>query len=109
MVMADTGAGSAKRKRKELTEEQKKAKRDSDRARAKTSVNLVRSFNRWRELQDLKGFKFFLSLASKTNADDRQIKILTTGAGGEMLPLLSTGAAKIKDPCSCFNKRDFHS
>ncbi len=56
--MADTGAGSAKRKRKELTKEQKKkAKRDSDRASAKTPVNFGLSFNRWRELRDLKGFR----------------------------------------------------
>ncbi len=57
VVMADTGTGSAKRKRKELTEEQKKAKRDSDRTWAKTRVNCGPSFNRWRELRDLKGFK----------------------------------------------------
>ncbi len=55
--MVDTGAGSAQRKRKELTKEQRKAKRDSDRARAKTRVNLDRSFHRWGELQDWKGFK----------------------------------------------------
>ncbi len=41
----------------------KKAKRDSDRARAKTQVNFGRSFNRWRELWDLKGFKTVPELA----------------------------------------------
>lgn len=42
VVMA--GAGSAETKGKELTEEQKKAKRDSDRARAKTSMQYVYLF-----------------------------------------------------------------
>ncbi len=55
VILADIGAGSAKRRRKELTEEQIKVKKDSDRARAKTRVNLGQSFNTWRELQDLKG------------------------------------------------------
>ena len=49
--MADTVAGSAKRKRK------------SDRALEKTRVNLGQSFNRWRELQDFKEFKAGLELA----------------------------------------------
>ncbi len=40
-----------------MTEEQKKANRASDKARTKTRVNFGRSFNRWRELRDLKGFK----------------------------------------------------
>lgn len=52
VAMADTGAGSVKRK-KELTGKQRKDKRDSDRARGKTQVNLSRSLNRWRVLQDL--------------------------------------------------------
>jgi len=46
VIMADTEAKSAKRK--------KKAERDSDRARAKHLVNLGQSWNRWREMQDLK-------------------------------------------------------
>ena len=61
--MADSGAGPAKRKRKKLNEEQKKAKRDSDRVRAKTRVNLGRSFKRWRELRDSGGFKTDAELA----------------------------------------------
>ncbi len=61
--MADTGAGSAKRKREELTKKQRKAKRDSDRAQSKTWVNLGQSFNRWRELWDLKWFKTSPELA----------------------------------------------
>ncbi len=48
-------------------------------------------------LKKKKGLKIscvFLSLASKTNAHADQIKIFTA-RGGETLPLLSTGGAKI--------------
>lgn len=50
--MADTLAGSAK-KRKDLTDEQKKTKRENDRAQ----VSLGQSFNRCREMQNLEGLK----------------------------------------------------
>uniref|UniRef100_A0A671VTA7 Uncharacterized protein n=1 Tax=Sparus aurata TaxID=8175 RepID=A0A671VTA7_SPAAU len=51
--MADT-----EKKRKRIrTEDQRKAKRESDRARAKTRINIGDSFERWRELRGLKGFK----------------------------------------------------
>uniref|UniRef100_A0A671UFJ4 Uncharacterized protein n=1 Tax=Sparus aurata TaxID=8175 RepID=A0A671UFJ4_SPAAU len=39
------------------TEDQRKAERESDRARAKTWINIGDSFQRWRELRGLKGFK----------------------------------------------------
>ncbi|CAJ1053684.1 uncharacterized protein LOC108875766 isoform X1 [Xyrichtys novacula] len=54
--MADDVTGSTKTKRI-LTEKQKRAKKERDRVRTKTRVNLGKSFAKWRELRDSKGFK----------------------------------------------------
>ncbi len=60
VVIACAVSGPGKRKRKE--QKTKNIVKDIYRARVKTQIKLVRSFNRWRELQHLTGSKILLNL-----------------------------------------------
>ncbi|XP_074542687.1 uncharacterized protein LOC141802824 [Halichoeres trimaculatus] len=71
--MADSGARPEGPKRFR-TKEQIKHERDSDRARAKTQVNLGDAFNSWRELRRSKGLK----------SDPELALFLLNGAGGAL-------------------------